>query len=113
MIERISVLAGCLLACYSAGAAGPPRSPFSARRDYIGLYSQHVVVADVNGDGISDLIANDGGAVLVLFGNGDGTFRTGPTTLTGLLYAGSFVAVDINGDGKADLALAGNTPVIN
>jgi hypothetical protein len=110
MIERISVLAGCLLACYSAGAAGPPRSTFSARRDYIGLYSQHVVVADVNGDGISDLIANDGGAVLVLFGNGDGTFRTGPTTLTGLLYAGSFVAVDINGDGKADLALAGNTP---
>jgi hypothetical protein len=107
MIERISALAGCLLACCSAGTAGPPRSTFSARRDYIGLYSQHVVVADVNGDGIPDLIANDGGAVLVLFGNGNGTFRTGPTTVTGMPAAVTLVAADINDDGKVDLVLAG------
>jgi hypothetical protein len=107
MMKRNLVLVGGFLLCYSAGAAGPPKPTFSARRDYVGLDSQHVAVADVNGDGIPDLIANDGGAVLVLFGNGNGTFRPGPTTVTGMSAAVSLVAADISGDGKVDLVLAG------
>jgi hypothetical protein len=107
-MKRSIVLAGCLAACFAASSATPATPTFSARRDYLGLYSQYVAVADVNGDGIPDLIANDSGAVQVLFGNGNGTFRQGPTTLTGMPYAGSFVAVDLNGDGKVDLILAGD-----
>ncbi len=73
-----------------------------------------IVVADVNGDGIPDLIFGDGGAfagggaISVLIGNGDGSFKpevvyplpphTGGVT--------SLVVTDLNGDKKLDIAAA-------
>jgi len=96
-----------LLLVGSASAAGPPEPSFFARRDYLQLYNQQSVgVADTNGDGIPDLIGANG-SVSVLFGNGDGTFRGGPLSQTGMTFAGTFVAADLNGDGKVDLVLAG------
>jgi hypothetical protein len=77
-----------------------------------------LVAADFNGDGNLDLAgvssSTSNYAVSVLFGNGDGTFKsptpygTGPTP-TGLAVA------DFNGDGKLDLAVTdpGCAPVIN
>ena len=56
---------------------------FFARRDYPGLNSYFVQVADTNGDGIPDLIANNFGTIEVQFGNGDGTFRLGPSSSVG------------------------------
>jgi hypothetical protein len=79
---------------------------FFARRDYTGLFSNCVQVADTNGDGIPDLIASEEGYIEVLFGNGDGTFRSGPTTDT-LMTANWIVAADMNGDGTVDLVQAG------
>ncbi len=57
--------------------------------------------ADVNGDGKVDLITN---GVSVLLGNGDGTFRTGASVMSGGI--GSANIGDFNGDGKLDV-LAG------
>jgi hypothetical protein len=85
---------------------------FFARRDYAGLYSQHVAVADTNGDGIPDLIAGSG-YVEVLLGNGDGTFSTGPATNTGMRYAASLATADLNGDGRVDLVIAGGPDGVN
>jgi hypothetical protein len=80
---------------------------FFAQRDYTGLNSYWVQVADTNGDGIPDLIANLTGDIEVLFGNGDGTFGpAGADTLT-VNLADSFTATDLNGDGEVDLILAG------
>ena len=84
---------------------------FYARRDYPGLVSSFVQVADTNGDGIPDLIASLSGYIEVLFGNGDDTFRSGPNTHSGADGAVGFVAVDLNGDGTIDLALANQNSI--
>jgi hypothetical protein len=72
-----------------------------------------VAVGDFNGDGIPDLaVANCGsggscgeGMVSVYLGNGDGTFQTQATYVTGSNPA-SIAVGDFNGDGIADLATA-------
>jgi hypothetical protein len=82
----------------------------------VGKSPQSVVVADVNGDGIPDLItANQGtypnntdGSVSVLLGNGDGTFQPAVNYAAGIKpYA---VAVgDLGNDGQLDLVVANDT----
>src|ERR1700677_2432221 len=62
-----------------------------------------VMIADVNGDQIPDMIALDGYIVTTLLGNGDGTFRAGPSTNAPWQAIYDGVAVDVNGDGIVDL----------
>lgn len=66
-----------------------------------------VTLADIDGDGMPDIVTADGsaGTVSILLNNGDGTFAT-PLTLT---VGGQLVAVavaDLNGDGFPDLVVA-------
>ena len=62
-------------------------------------------VADFNGDGVPDVAVNQRvlGTGIILFGNGDGTFRNGPSLPAGF---DALVVGDFNGDGKQDLAAA-------
>jgi hypothetical protein len=74
---------------------------------------QYVVVADVNGDGIPDIVATDGvnGGVQIFTGNGDGTFTPGtafPTDTVAVTTLGIVVG-DFNGDGFPDLAVINQT----
>jgi hypothetical protein len=66
-----------------------------------------IVAADVNGDGIPDLIcANAGGNSLTVFiNNGSGGFGTGATYQVGS-EPSCVMAADINGDGYLDLICA-------
>ena len=83
-----------------------------------GAYS--ISVADVNGDGKLDLVVANGclgsncstGAVGVLLGKGNGTFKKVVTYGSGAASVfGSRVAIgDLNGDGKLDLAVATTGP---
>jgi hypothetical protein len=57
------------------------------------------VVADVNHDGIPDVLTVDGGALIVYLGKGDGTFTQLPPNFT---QSVQFVG-DFNGDGKPDI----------
>ena len=67
-----------------------------------------LALADMNSDGKLDIVkATQTGIINVALGNGDGTFRQGPSfQLPAILSTGSPVVGDFNGDGKPDLAFA-------
>jgi hypothetical protein len=75
-------------------------------------WANALAVADVNRDGKPDLLVDNGGcedSVVVLLGNGDGTFSFGfPGSYywSGGLGDDSITAVDVNGDGKPDVIVA-------
>jgi hypothetical protein len=87
---------------YDTGGAGSS-FPFGGNR---------VAIADINGDGIPDLIAATWCAtescksLSVLLGNGDGTFKPAVTYSSGGYYAFAVFVGDVNGDGKPDLIVA-------
>jgi len=89
------------------GSGGFPTDGFYPTDEVISL-----IVADVNNDGIPDLVMSSTD-VLVYLGKGDGTFPLGPTSITPAGGALSSLAVaDINGDGKPDVVVCnsqGNT----
>lgn len=69
-----------------------------------------MAVADFNGDGKPDaaviVLETDGtGKVLLLLGNGDGTFSAPTAAVPQFGYPLAIAAPDLNGDGKPDLVL--------
>ena len=80
-----------------------------------GLYSDAVVLRDLNRDGKLDVVvasqyasgSTTTGSVGVLLGNGDGTFRAVLSTITPTPLGGtrSLALSDFDGDGKLDLAV--------
>jgi len=64
-----------------------------------------VVLADVNGDGIPDLLMGDADQITVAIGIGDGSFQTPSLILSGATAEKGIAVGDFNGDGKADLAV--------
>ena len=61
-----------------------------------------LAIADFNGDGKPDVLESGTGTLLVLLGNGDGTFKAAATTASGAALQ-PIAATDLNGDGKADV----------
>ena len=72
-----------------------------------------VVVADMNGDGVPDLVALGSSSagntqIAIALGNGDGTFKAPNKFTYDFAYELEGLAVgDFNGDGKLDVAIAG------
>jgi hypothetical protein len=70
-----------------------------------GIAPLGVDTADVNGDGIPDIVAAGGNSVSVLLGNGDGTFQAPILSNVGG-GAWNLAAIDVNGDGIPDVVTA-------
>ena len=64
-----------------------------------------MVTGDFNGDGILDLATINGNTILVLLGNGDGTFTAKTGQPVSVHTNVSLIGADINGDGKLDLVV--------
>ena len=95
-------------------AAGNPLAKLAAPAAFqnqttvaMGSTPEAVALADVNGDGLLDLVvANLGDATVgVRLGNGDGTFQSAAAFATGLHPAAVAVG-DLNRDGKPDIVAA-------
>jgi hypothetical protein len=69
--------------------------------------AEDIVAADVNNDGILDLLITESnpGVVAVLLGNANGTFQTAITPSFAYNDLGNLALGDLNGDGKLDLAV--------
>ncbi len=75
--------------------------------DIPGCYPDSVAVADLNGDGHPDVVVGcDTDAVVVLLGNGDGTFQAPLSYSSGGQSAWSVAVADVNGDGHSDVVVA-------
>ena len=69
------------------------------------------VLADINNDGIPDVLVAEcgavcGGLVGVLLGNGDGTYKTVQTYGSGGFSPDGLVVADVNGDGNPDVVVS-------
>lgn len=71
-------------------------------------FPQHVQIADVNGDGVLDIVVA-GYATEVLYGTGHGTF--GPRTPYPGNYGGDIALGDVDGDGSTDLVTASGSAI--
>ena len=98
-IQRVSVLLGD----GKGGLSLAPGSPFPVASN---PHPHGIAAADFNGDGKLDLAVDSWGEnkVLVLFGNGDGTFRKpGAKFAVGEAPYQRLRAADLDGDGHPDI----------
>lgn len=67
-------------------------------------------LGDFNGDGIPDLVVTQNTGIVLLLGNGDGTFAETPASPISSAYGETPLVADFNGDGKADVAIGNGDP---
>jgi hypothetical protein len=72
-----------------------------------------VAAADLNNDGIVDLVSTGGNIVNIYFGKGDGTFLSPALEVTvPTEFANSVYAADFDGDGNPDLAVVSDAGML-
>jgi hypothetical protein len=102
---RIGILASILCCSILTAAAAVPE--FFARRDYPSAGGR-VLLGDVNGDGIPDVVAvSYVSRISTLLGNGLGSFSAAVNMNLEFDPLSGGALADLNGDGKMDLVVSG------
>ena len=104
--DLVALVDGAVIVALATGAAtGHPPDFGTNAIWYSGTFfgANGTTLADVNGDGLADLVAFDNGQVRVIRSNGTG-FGT-PEVWLGTTFgsAGGVTAADVDGNGRADL----------
>jgi hypothetical protein len=83
---------------------------FAAKVDYaVGATANDLLVADINGDGMLDIVTVGGASISLLPGAANGTFGTKTDTAVTGLVAGTAIATgDFDGDAKPDIVVVGS-----
>lgn len=68
-----------------------------------------VGAADLNGDGIVDLVSGNGSAVSIQLGNGDGTFASATNKSSSIGTVRDVAIADVNNDGRRDIISTSST----
>ena len=109
--DLLVVNSGTALAAILDNGTGPFAAPVITPISYSFVKA---AVADVNGDGRKDVVGVDftSKSIVVMLGNGDGSFNAGPTSSTALATFANVLAVgDFNGDHLIDIAVGGSTDI--
>ncbi|MGH9642086.1 MAG: FG-GAP repeat domain-containing protein, partial [Terriglobales bacterium] len=104
--QRSTALPSVFTQLAAKATGSPARFAKAVSYPYGGLDATSAAVADLNGDGYADLVVADQEAVIVLLGNGNGSFQ-GPVSYSSGGYEAFSVAVgDVNGDGHPDIVVS-------
>ena len=90
---------------------GTPLQPTFANAveyDSGGIQANNVVMADVNRDGVPDMVVCNTNGYSVFLGNGDGTFNLNNTYTPAGTGANFCAVADLNGDGNPDIVATTN-----
>ena len=82
---------------YTASSASAFTAAFASSS-----YGPNLAAGDLNGDKKLDLVVNNGGTVAIYLGNGDGTFKPGPSYSSNDSI-GYVTITDLDGDGNSDV----------
>jgi Ca2+-binding RTX toxin-like protein len=100
-LVKTMAAAGAVLGVFASSASAAVN--FQQAQPFPAASPDFAAAADLNGDGVSDVIAANSGEISTLIGNGNGTFQNTQSTPGPGTFISAIAAGDLNGDARAEV----------